>query len=194
MTDYELLDLFIQNADSLQSAFMNYIAVLFAFLIAGYLAAATLVFVVVALFTLVTLQQALYTWGYGNDLAGFAGQIIARAAENPSALGWHGTASLMGVAISNPVASSSGSVVIILSYIGALVLFFHQRHVGRAQQHRRTHYEHDRRSNLGAVNQRRCGGLVWTSWAGLLPGSNPSTLSWRYRPGRVGPNIRIYLS
>ncbi len=91
MSDYELLDVFYAALNGLQGALMNNIAVLFAFLIAGYLVATKLesriVFIIVGLFTLVTLQQAIATFGLGHDFAGAAAQIVARAADDPSALG-----------------------------------------------------------------------------------------------------------
>ncbi len=39
MSDYELVTLFYVVVDSLQTSFMNYVAVLFAFLIAAYMIA-----------------------------------------------------------------------------------------------------------------------------------------------------------
>ena len=136
MTDYELVYFFYDVTDGLQTTFMNFVAVLFAFLIAAYLIAdkldAKIVFVVITLFTLVTMQQVFYAVGFGHDVSALAGQIAARAAEDSSNLGWHGAAThFVGGLI--PIFRASVAVVLILSYIGALVFFFHQRHLGRAQ-------------------------------------------------------------
>ena len=79
MSDYELIDLFFQDISGLQTVVMNFVAVLFAFLIAGYLIAdkldSSIVFIVVMLFTLVTLQQTLITIGLGHDFAGLFGLL-----------------------------------------------------------------------------------------------------------------------
>ena len=136
MTDYELVTLFAEYNGSLQTSLMNYVAVLFAFLIAAYLIAGKLesrmAFIIVTLFTLVALPQLSNVFGYGHDVAAIAGQISARAAENTSSLGWHATSKPWGpFAVS--VARYSTAVVLFVSYIGGLVFFFHQRHAGRAQ-------------------------------------------------------------
>ena len=135
MSDYELVYLFMGYTDALQSAFMNFVAVLFAFLLAGHLVANKLesgmVFIVVGLFTILALQQSITVLGLGHDVAGLAGQIGLHAAEDPTGLGWHGTAGPKGSLM--PIMEFSAAVVIMLSYIGALVFFFHQRRVGRAQ-------------------------------------------------------------
>ncbi len=137
MTDYELITFFYEGVNSLQVAFMNYVAVLFAFLIAAYLVAARLessmVFIIVGLFTLVILQQSVTLVGFGYDVAALLSQIAARASEDPTGVGWHGGATPLAGAVGAPVLRFSGAVIMIFSYIGGLVFFFHQRHVGRAQ-------------------------------------------------------------
>ncbi len=137
MSDYELVYFFMENINALQATFMNYVAVLFAFLIAAYLVAAKLesrmVFVIVGLFTLVALPQTFNIAGHGHDVAALASQIAARAAEDPSALGWHGTATPVLGIVGIPILRFSVVIVVLLSYIGGLIFFFHQRHVGRVQ-------------------------------------------------------------
>ena len=67
MADYELVYFLYEDINSLQTTVINFVAVLFAFLIAAYLAAdkleSTMVFIVVALFTLVTVQQSVNAVG-----------------------------------------------------------------------------------------------------------------------------------
>ncbi len=137
MSDYELADLFMGYTGALQSSFMNFVAVLFAFLIAGHLVAGKLqsgmVAIVVGPFTILTLQQSITVLGYGHDVAGLADQIWTQAAENPTSLGWHGTATPVLSSLV-PILQFSAIVVGMLSYIGALVFFFNQRRVGRAEQ------------------------------------------------------------
>lgn len=137
MTDYELLDIFIQNANSLQTCFMNYVTVLFAFLIAAYLIAdkleSSMVFIILGLFTLVFFQQGFNVLGFGHDVSALAGQIAVRAQEDTSVLRWHGAATSVLGSVAIPILRHSGEVVFILSYIGGLVFFFHQRRLGRAK-------------------------------------------------------------
>ena len=137
MSDYELVYLFVEHNNALQTSLMNYVAVLFGFLITGYLVASKLesrmVFVVVAMFTLVAVPEAINVIGFGSDTAALGSQIAARAAENPAGLGWHGTASAALGVVGLPVLRFSTIVVMVLSYIGALVFFFHQRRIGKTQ-------------------------------------------------------------
>ena len=131
MSDYELIDLFTQVVDSLQVTVMNFVAMLFAFLIAAYLIADKLetriVFIVVALFTLITLNLSINAFGFGTDLVGLARQVAERAAQDPSGLGWHGTATLSQALLA--FLQFSPGAIVILSYLGGLIFFFHQRHV-----------------------------------------------------------------
>ncbi len=135
MTDYELIALFTQVATTLQTTVMNFVAVLFAFLIAAYLIAGKLetkiVFIVVVLFTLITVNLTINAFGFGTDFVGLARQVAERAAQDPSGLGWHGTATTSHAVL--PFLQFSPAAVVILSYLGGLAFFFHQRHIGRAQ-------------------------------------------------------------
>ena len=136
MSDYELVNLFQLHLINVQTEVMNYVALLFAFLIAAYLIAdkleSSMVFIVLGLFTLVVLQQAGPVLGTGHDFAAIAGQIAARAAEEPSGVGWHGAATPWGLTAVSITRFSAGAVLFV-SYIGGVIFFFHQRHVGRAQ-------------------------------------------------------------
>ena len=137
MSDYELITFFYEAVNSLQTAVMNYVAVLFAFLIAAYLISdkleSRMVAFIVALFTLVTLQQVTPVIGFGHDCASLVSQIVERAAADPSSLGWHGAATSLSDAIARPVLRFTPAAVVVFSYIGGLIFFFHQRHMGRAQ-------------------------------------------------------------
>ena len=136
MTDYELVNLFQLHLTNVQTAVMNYVALLFAFLIAAYLIAdkleSSMVFIVVGLFTLVVLQQTGPIIGTGYDFAAIAGQIATRAADDPTGLGWHGTATPFG-ATAVAVTRFTAGAVMFVSYIGGVFFFFHQRRVGRKQ-------------------------------------------------------------
>ena len=86
MSDYELIDLLYQNVNVLQTVIMNFVAVLFAFLIAGYLVAdklgSRIVLIIVTLFTIVALQQALATIGLAHDFVGLIGLLADRASQD----------------------------------------------------------------------------------------------------------------
>jgi hypothetical protein len=137
MTDYEMVSLFVETLEALQSAFTNYVAVLSGFLIAGYLIAdkleARMVGIVVTLFTLVVLQQGNIVVGLGHDSASLLGEISAQASDASSNLGWHGGATELGSGIGRVILQFSALAVLILSYVGALFFFFHQRRVGRVE-------------------------------------------------------------
>ena len=136
MSDFELVSLFSELVINLQTSFMNYVAVLFAFLVGGYMTADKLdtitASIFIGLFSLVTLQQASPVLGFGNDASSLAALIAVRAADDPSGLGWHGAASSLG-SIGTPILGVGAITIILLSYLGALVFFFHQRRVGLAK-------------------------------------------------------------
>ena len=138
MTDYEMASLFVENLEALQSVFTNYVAVLSGFLIAGYLIAdkleSRMVVIVITLFTLVMLQQGNLVVGLGHDSASLLGQISLQASEASSNLGWHGGATELGSGIiGRGILRFSALAVLIFSYIGGLIFFFHQRRVGRVE-------------------------------------------------------------
>ncbi len=136
MTDYELISSFAEYNAMLQTAFTNYVAVLFAFLISAYLIADKLksgmVPIIVGLFTLVALAQLGSAIGSGYDWAAIGMQIAARATEQTSSVGWHAAATRWG-ALTISIIRIGLVAILIVSYIGALIFFFHQRHVGRAK-------------------------------------------------------------
>ncbi len=136
MTDYELITAFNEYNTLMQTSFTNYVAVLFAFLIAAYLIAdkleSSMVPSIVALFTLVALNQLSNVIGGGHDWAAVGMQIAARATEQTSSLGWHGAATPWG-RLTISILQFSAAVILTASHIGALIFFFHQRRLGRAQ-------------------------------------------------------------
>ena len=127
MTDYEVLSLFNEMSANTQGAYMNFVAILSAFLIAGYLAAhrlsKTMTIIVIALFTVAALQEGCVSFLLWGDQLGLMVDMRAHAA-----LSWHGASRvgpLLGIFFYSTFAAT-----IIGGYIGALVFFFHQRHVG----------------------------------------------------------------
>lgn len=137
MTDFELVYLLNEYSNAIQTALMNYVAVLSAFLIAGYLVSARLtanmVFIVVALFTLAVTQQLWFVFIVSNNLLGVGGQIVERVAIDPSGLDWHGAVMVFKSSSAGPYAIYNTLALEIIGYLGALIFFFHQRHVGKTE-------------------------------------------------------------
>ena len=127
MTDYEILSLFNEMAANTQGAFMNFVAILSAFLIAGYLAAhrlsKTMTVILTVLFSVVAVQEGLTVLFHWGDQVGLLADIRSRAA-----LSWHG-ASRGGPSLGIFFNITFGFTVI-GGYIGGLIFFFHQRRVG----------------------------------------------------------------
>ena len=132
-----MVSLFVETVEALQSAFTNYVAVLSGFLIAGYLIddklESRMVVIVITLFTLVVLQQGNIVIGLGHDSASLLGQISTQASDASSNLGWHGGSTELGSGIGRIILRFSALAVLIFSYIGGLIFFFHQRHIGRVE-------------------------------------------------------------
>ena len=128
MTDSELLMAFVEYGNFSQTLFMNFVTIIFAYLIAGFFVADKLNFkmavLVTILFSITAFQEAasmLFAW---NDAVGLMPQMQTR-----EALQFHGLVSSGGFA--GTLFYATYSFVVIVSYIGALTFFFHQRHQGR---------------------------------------------------------------
>ncbi len=134
MSNYELLDALYGCIGGVQTVLMNFVAVLFAFLIAGYLVADKLdkiiVIIIVTLFSLVTFNQMLASIGLSSDFAGLLLQLADRAATDPENMGWH-SSTLDIREFGLPIMRFSPTVIIVVSYFGGLVFFFRQRYLGR---------------------------------------------------------------
>ncbi len=127
MTDYEVLSLFNEMAANTQGAFMNFVTILSAFLIAGFLAAhklsKTMTIIVIALFTVAALQEGavmIFHW------IGQAGLMVDMRSRE--ALSWHGAT--RGGRWLGPIFTTTFVFIVVGGYIGALVFFFHQQRTG----------------------------------------------------------------
>ena len=140
MSDYELIDLLFSDVIGIQTTVMNFVTVLSAFLVVGYLVAdkldKTIVIIIVALFTLVTFYQTLATIGLGHDFEGLIGVLGERADRDPSALGWQ-SATMSIREFGLPIMRFTPTFVVVFGYIGGLIFFFRQRHLGRLRSERR---------------------------------------------------------
>ena len=136
MSDYELIISFREFYGMFQAQYIKYISVLFAFLIAAYMVASKLqpamVVVVVALFSAFALDSIIVLNFINNDVGELQHVMHARTLEGQTDLSW------LNAARASPGPSLTifavlRHITIIGGYIGALIFFFHQRHVGRAQ-------------------------------------------------------------
>jgi hypothetical protein len=132
MSDYETMNLMLQQFSLLFTIFTTYATVVFAFLVAGHLIAHKLnrlmVAVLIVLFTLASLQCGMTSArGVGNSFA-MIDHIRQAIATGRSSLGW------VPVFHANIVALQftefAGLGLFVLAYAGALVFFFQQRRAG----------------------------------------------------------------
>ncbi len=127
MTDHEILSLFNEMAANTQGAFMNFVAILSAFLIAGYLAAhrlsKTMTVILTVLFSVVAVQEGLTVLFHWGDQIGL--MVDMRSRET---LSWRGAS--RGGPWLGAIFNSTFGFTVIGGYIGALIFFFHQRRVG----------------------------------------------------------------
>ena len=135
MSDFEMFMAVTEAWNTVFSMFTVYLSVTFAFLVTGYLIAAQLkagvVSIVVALYTAAVAMSGLCIERYIHNAVGIAGELRSAVLAGKSSLGWVGHAT-EPVWIA-PAVYFIFLALLIMSYLGALVFFFHQRHVGRAQ-------------------------------------------------------------
>ncbi len=128
MTEYEAADLFFSIHQSAVATLSNYIGVVFAMLVAGYLVAhrldrvtAGILVIVFAVFSFGMINEVR---GLYSDLAGVAGLIKEKAMMPGSELRWHGAATNDGFFEAIPVIISAITSMV---FVGAIVFFFRLR-------------------------------------------------------------------
>ena len=128
MTDFELLMAFNEMAINGQEVYMNFVSIVFGFIVAGYLVADKLsgkmVILMVTLFTFVTLQEAMNTTLFLLDQVGLIPEMQTR-----DALQFHGANNVGDIFAPLFIAIKIGTLI--LAYIGSIVFFFHQRRAGK---------------------------------------------------------------
>ena len=130
MSDYEYLDIFATTFNSVQQLFVNYVSILFAFLVASWLIAhklsKVLVVLSIGLFTLVTLYYITMTYFVAQNLITMISLIRQQVESGQSTLGWVGFTQVSNVLPLLPVLIFTK----LLAYIGTLLFFFYQRKAG----------------------------------------------------------------
>jgi hypothetical protein len=124
MTDFEILSLFGEFGTNIQDAFVNYVGVLSAFIVASYLVANKLTtrmsVVLIGLFSVVALQQGAALLLYWGDQVGLLAEMRGR-----DTLSWHGAHRAppsIGL-----VFYATYFVTVFGGYVGALVFFLDRR-------------------------------------------------------------------
>ena len=124
MTDYELMSLFGEYVSHQQAVYMNFVTIVFAYIVAGYFVANKLTgrmaAIITILFTVVAFQLGTAAFFLIKDQFGLVPEMSTR-----DALQFHGA-----VQGGEPVTNMYVFLYIvapIIAYIGALIFFFHQR-------------------------------------------------------------------
>ena len=124
MTDYEILSLFNEMASNTQAVFMNYVTILFAFLIASFFIADRLsramTVIVLVVFTVAAFQEGAALMFHWSDQQGIMSYIAAR-----DDLSWHGAQS--GGPLMGSVFDFTNMFAVVAGYVGALIFFFEKR-------------------------------------------------------------------
>ena len=135
MSDFELVYLFKEHVEWLQSSTINFITALSAFLVASYLIAdklkLSMACIILTLFTLYSIELADTAFRIQAEINSLLTEIAVRSNESESSIGWHGARFMDGESPIQQFRQFLNPLLLILGYIGGLIFFFHQRHVGR---------------------------------------------------------------
>ena len=127
MTDYEVLMAFTDIADSSQDSYMNFVSIVFGFIVAGYLVADKLsqkmTILITILFTFVAFQEAMSAILFLTDYLGLIPEMQSR-----EGLQFHGAHDVGH--FFPPVYIAIHIATLILAYVGSIIFFFHQRREG----------------------------------------------------------------
>jgi hypothetical protein len=128
MSDYEIAALFAQYASVLEDTFINFISVLFGFLIAGYLVASKLttrmILLLMMIYTAFALNQIFTMMSIADDLRNLEGLIRERVANGAIELHFHsgGKNPLRGALL-----DVSAFISLIGGYLGSIWFFLNMR-------------------------------------------------------------------
>ena len=135
MTDYELMSLFGEYVGQQQVVYMNFVTIIFAYIIASYLVADKLsgpmAAIITILFTVVAFQMGTTSFFLLQDQFGLVPEMATR-----SALQFHGA--VQGGQTLINMYTILNIITQIIAYVGALIFFFHQRRIGLQAQERST--------------------------------------------------------
>ena len=125
MTEYELVDTFYTIAGLSDQLIVSFITLLFAFLIASYLASSRLdrrmVVVVIALYSFMALRYVLVFYNVSGDLVTLAETINESRLQAGSSLSWLEIGGGMSMTLGGTIAA------MFLAYLGSIYFFFYTR-------------------------------------------------------------------
>jgi hypothetical protein len=132
MTDYEMFSVFSEITTTLNTILMDYVAVVFAFLIAAFFAASKLkqsmILVVTSLFTVFAMYKLYEAVFWSLDLNRLQGVMGAAVVQSGSSLTWLGFATFGSGAT---MATFLAPLIIVFGFVASLIFFFHQRYQGQ---------------------------------------------------------------
>ena len=125
MTEYELVDTFYTIAGLSDQLIVSFITLLFAFLIASYLASSRLdrrmVVVVIALYSFMALRYVLVFYHVSGDLVTLAETINESRLQAGSSSSWLEIGGGMSMTLGGTIAA------MFLAYLGSIYFFFYTR-------------------------------------------------------------------
>jgi cellobiose-specific phosphotransferase system component IIC len=125
MTEYELVDTFYTIAGLSDQLIVSFITLLFAFLIASYLASSRLdrrmVVVIIALYSFMALRYVLVFYNVSGDLVTLAETINESRLQAGSSLSWLEIGGGMSMTLRGTIAA------MFLAYLGSIYFFFYTR-------------------------------------------------------------------
>ena len=131
MTDYEMFSVFNEIVTTINTILMDYVAVLFAFLIAAFFVASKLkrsmILVVTSLFTVFAMYKLYEAVLWSFDLNRLQGVMGTAIIQSDSSLTWLGFTTLGPGAT---MATFLAPLIIVFGFVASLIFFFHQRHQG----------------------------------------------------------------
>ena len=129
MTDYEMFEALTETISNLWTIFAVYVSIVFAFLVAGHLAArqltARIVVLVISLYTLVAMWTLYGLNRTAATIAAVSAEIQRTVLESGSSLGW-----LPVMAASDTTIAAFPLVILgigLAIYIGSMVFFFNEQ-------------------------------------------------------------------
>jgi cellobiose-specific phosphotransferase system component IIC len=133
MSDYEMFSTFSEIVTIMNTVLMDYVAILFAFLVAAFFVASKLkqsmIAVVVSLFSVFVVFKLYESIVWALDLSRLQGAMGAALDQGDSNLNWLGFATYGSESFLN-LGTWIIPAIIIFGYIASLIFFFHQRHQG----------------------------------------------------------------
>jgi cellobiose-specific phosphotransferase system component IIC len=128
MTDYELVDTFYTIASLADQLIASFVTLLFAFLVASYLASSKLdrrmVVIIISLYSFMALRYIALYYRVTDDIGALGRTLTEIRLEQGSSLDWLEISSGMWWA------TAGTSAAMLLCYLASIFFFFYTRHRG----------------------------------------------------------------